>query len=106
MLCYDYVPNERFSRVDDIVYSAGDSLTEHAGMAFTTKDRDNDRIGVNCAQKYTGAWWYNVCYHSNLNGLYLGGAQTDHSAGGKGISWYHWHGYQYSLKKVEMKLRP
>ena len=98
-----YFHNERFSRVDDIVYAAGDSLTYQAGMAFSTKDRDNDVDSKYCAQRYKGAWWYKVCHYSNLNGRYLGGANTAHASG---INWYHWLGYEYSLKKVEMKLRP
>ncbi|KAI0235025.1 Ficolin-1, partial [Lamellibrachia satsuma] len=83
--------------------TAGDSLTGHAGRAFSTNDRDNDLAGVSCAQLYKGAWWYTNCHDSNLNGLYLGGANT---ARGKGVIWHSWHGNTYSLKKVEMKLRP
>ena len=97
-----YVHNERFSRVDDIVYAAGDSLTYHAGMAFSTKDRDNDLHDIkHCAGGLQGAWWYKNCHACNLIGPYF--ARQGTSAR---INWMYWHGYFYSLKKVEMKLRP
>ena len=82
---------------------AGDSLTHHHGYSFSTKDRDNDVDGGHCAQLYKGAWWYVNCHHSNLNGQYLRG---HHDSSADGIEWYAWHKHDYSLKKVQMKLRP
>ncbi|XP_028411124.1 microfibril-associated glycoprotein 4-like [Dendronephthya gigantea] len=83
--------------------TAGDSLSYHNGMAFTTKDSDNDNFGVNCAVTFKGAWWYGHCHYSNLNGLYHNGAHTSNA---DGVNWYHWKGYHYSLKSTSMKIRP
>ena len=82
--------------------SAGDSLAIHSQMQFTTKDNDNDAWDGNCATSWKGAWWYNGCHYSNLNGLYLGAGRIDET----GISWYHWKNSWYSMKKTEMKIRP
>ena len=83
--------------------TAGDSLSLHRGMPFSTKDRDNDKSGENCAAEYKGAWWYEYCHHSNLNGQYLKG---QHSSLADGVNWYHWKGYYYSVKRAEMKIKP
>jgi len=83
--------------------TAGDSLSHHRGHPFTTKDQDNDSWNSNCAVMYKGAWWYNVCHHSNLNGLYHRGK---HSSSADGVNWLHWKGHNYSAKRAEMKIRP
>ena len=57
----------------------------------------------NCAERFSGAWWYTACLNSNLNGLYLRGA---HESFGDGINWYHWRGYKYSMKSTVMKIKP
>ena len=88
-----------YNTIDD----AGDSFTGHAGYSFSTKDRDNDVYGGHCAQRFKGGWWYSNCHGANLNGLYLGGPHTSYA---DGIEWSAWHKYHYSLKKVDMKLRP
>ena len=69
---------------------ANDHLTYHNSMAFTTKDRDNDKSGGNCAKSHKGAWWYNSCYNSNLNSNYGDGD-------------YYWN---WDLKGSQMKLKP
>ncbi|XP_068737323.1 uncharacterized protein [Montipora capricornis] len=86
--------------------TAGDSLSEHRGAAFSTKDNDNDQSSnTACAVYYKGAWWYVACYvgGSTLNGLYY---HDDQSPRGDGVIWSTWRGYYYSLKKAEMKIRP
>ena len=81
---------------------AGDSLAYHNGRKFSTKDRDNDLNSGNCAVAFSGAWWYNTCHASNLNGLYLRGS---HKSFANGIEWTAWKGYYCSLKFSEMKVR-
>nr|XP_039267079.1 fibrinogen C domain-containing protein 1-like [Styela clava] len=81
--------------------NAGDSLADHNNMKFSTKDFDRDSDGTNCASIYNGAWWYNSCHASNLNGLYVKGAAPY----GKAINWFHWKGHKYSLKFTELKFR-
>ncbi|XP_019408147.1 PREDICTED: fibrinogen-like protein 1 [Crocodylus porosus] len=95
--------------------TAGDSFTggfhpevkwwsDHRGMKFSTRDRDNDNYEGNCAEEDKSGWWFNRCHSANLNGVYYKGpytAKTDN-----GIVWYTWHGWWYSLKSVVMKVRP
>nr|XP_058956506.1 fibrinogen C domain-containing protein 1-like [Pocillopora verrucosa] len=84
--------------------TSDDSLAEHRGLPFTTRDQNNvNRGGQNCAIKFKGAWWYMWCHKSNLNGLYHRG---HHSSDADGVNWFHWKGYRYSLKRTEMKIRP
>ncbi|XP_067929133.1 microfibril-associated glycoprotein 4-like isoform X2 [Watersipora subatra] len=72
---------------------AASGLSVHNGMAFSTKDRDNDLYSGACAVTYHGAWWYNSCHHSNLNGGY----NMNNSSG---ISWSH-----FSNSPVETVMR-
>ncbi|XP_062596825.1 fibrinogen C domain-containing protein 1-B-like [Saccostrea cucullata] len=82
--------------------TAGDSMTYHNGMKFTTKDQDNDMRSSNCAIQYHGAWWYNECYASNLNGEYAQSAVY----GKQYMVWYYWKNTFEALKKTVMMIRP
>ncbi|RUS73925.1 hypothetical protein EGW08_018315 [Elysia chlorotica] len=77
--------------------TAGDSLKYHNGYSFSTFDKDNDKSSGNCAVENTGAWWYNVCHYSNLNGKW--GAADD-----RGLAWWQFTEYD-SATFSEMKLR-
>ncbi|XP_028391622.1 ryncolin-1-like [Dendronephthya gigantea] len=80
---------------------AGDSLAYHNEMQFSTKDSDNDVWSGNCATSYKGAWWYNSCHDSNLNGPYLDAGPHENATG---IMWESWR--YHSLKQMEMIIRP
>ncbi|CAN9508842.1 unnamed protein product [Ophioblennius macclurei] len=83
---------------------AGDSLTHHNGMKFSTFDTDNDNSDTDCAKRFTGAWWYNACYASNPTGVYRWGPVSERFS--NAVVWSHWKGYSYSLRAVTMMFRP
>eukprot|EP00057_Strongylocentrotus_purpuratus_P032397 XP_787488.3 PREDICTED: microfibril-associated glycoprotein 4 [Strongylocentrotus purpuratus] len=83
---------------------ASDSLSYHNGAQFSTYDADHDSWGSNCAYSYHGAWWYNACFHSNLNAYYVDGGTASNSDANS-ASWYHLHGYNYGMMRTEMKVR-
>ncbi|OCT59091.1 microfibril-associated glycoprotein 4 [Xenopus laevis] len=80
---------------------AGDSLTHHKGMKFSTIDHDQNSY-QNCPSLYSSGFWFKSCHLANLNGQYLQGTYT---SPGKGIIWFGWKGLNYSLKTTEMKIR-
>ncbi|KAJ8371095.1 hypothetical protein SKAU_G00111230 [Synaphobranchus kaupii] len=81
-----------------------DSLRYHNNTNFSTKNKDNDKCVDDCAQLRKGGYWYNCCTDSNLNGVFY--RYGEHIRNTDGITWYGWHGPNYSLKRVEMKIRP
>ncbi|XP_075154820.1 microfibril-associated glycoprotein 4-like isoform X2 [Haematobia irritans] len=79
---------------------AGDALTYHRGMKFSTLDNSNSGL---CPRNYGGGWWFNECEDSNLNSVYRKpGEMVDLHK----ILWSTWKGFDYSLKFAEMKIRP
>jgi ficolin len=80
--------------------NTSDLLTYHLGMKFSTYDRDNDLDSYsNCAQTFFSAWWYNSCYHSDLNALY-------NSTAGFPWGWWPYSTYPNRMVFTEMKIRP
>ena len=90
--------------------TAGDSIQDDIGrlnlngMAFSTRDRDNDLHSGNCAEEYKGGgWWYNSCMHSTLNGIYH---HDTTPRAGEAVFWLTFaDSYRRSLKFAEMKLK-
>ncbi|XP_077414784.1 angiopoietin-related protein 6 isoform X1 [Vanacampus margaritifer] len=85
--------------------NAGDSLSWHNNKAFTTLDRDKDGYTGNCAHYQKGGWWYHMCAHSNLNGVWYRGGHY-RSRYQDGVYWAEFHGGSYSLKRVLMMVKP
>ncbi|XP_071177736.1 techylectin-5A-like [Mytilus edulis] len=80
--------------------TAGNGFELNNGMKFTTRDRDNDLHKYHCGQGQKGAWWYNACAKSSLNGIYA----PEGTTGAKTIYWKLWRGT--TLKATAMKIRP
>ena len=93
-------PEQYAIKVSGYSGNSSDGLGYHSGRGFTTKDRDNDAHAGNCAEMFSGAWWYGSCHNSNLNGLW---GSTEH---GKGLTWHTTTGDYSSPSFTEMKIRP
>jgi len=103
----------KISGFDSEISSVEDSLAHHNGMAFSTRDNDNDLHDTeNCAEVYLGAWWYNHCHDSNLNGMnYNAGSLPEtQEFWANGIIWENDlnipdHDNYFSWPKATMKIR-
>uniref|UniRef100_UPI0037E8E8A3 angiopoietin-related protein 3-like n=1 Tax=Semicossyphus pulcher TaxID=241346 RepID=UPI0037E8E8A3 len=84
-----------------------DPMSNHSGMMFSTKDRDNDRQhDSNCANNHSGGWWFNACGDANLNGRYFRMRPRWRSEWRRGIQWRPSHKTSYSLKLTEISVHP
>lgn len=83
------------------VGNAGRSFYPHLHGMFSTFDDDFQ----DCAKKNAGGWWFkedNGCKNSYLNGEYHGIGDRKRY----GISWFHFGGFENSLKSTKMMVRP
>jgi len=83
--------------------------TNHIGMKFSTKDRDNDKARASCASQDRSGWWFNNCSAANLNGIFHGGkySQKDTATGefDDGILWNSWTQDKWeALVKTQMAI--
>ncbi|XP_050745626.1 angiopoietin-2 isoform X5 [Drosophila biarmipes] len=93
--------------IDGYEGNAGDSLNDpwygSNNSPFSTYNKDNDRSSLNCASMLKGGWWWKSCGRG-LNGLYLHDPQD--LTARQGIVWFRWRGWDYTLKKSTMMIRP
>ncbi|CAL4120523.1 unnamed protein product, partial [Meganyctiphanes norvegica] len=85
---------------------AGDSMSYHNGMGFTSFDADNDLYDEgNCAakEKCGGGWWYNRCYHTNPTGVYYDDWTKEADSV---MNWGSFSNSKEALKKVQLMIRP
>ena len=88
-------------KVDGYSGTAGDSLTFHNGMKYTTKDRDNDASGQNSAIVYHSAWWHVSGHRANLNGIF---PPDNNIHDPKYMSWYYFNNHHGRIIYSEMKI--
>ncbi|XP_045136949.1 techylectin-5B-like [Portunus trituberculatus] len=93
--------------IGDFSGNVTDAFTYHHGRSFSTKDRDNDLYSVgNCAEEFTGGWWYDRCYDAHLNGLF---PVVPDRVEAKYITWWAHKGDKrvpFVLDKVTMRIKP
>ncbi|XP_062606287.1 ficolin-2-like [Saccostrea cucullata] len=80
--------------------TAGKSTHNNFYVKFSTKDKDNDGDSGNCAIAWHGAWWYNACHYSNLNGQYAQSVLSSY----KYPVWRKWREKE-ALKQTQMMTR-
>ncbi|KAF3699057.1 Angiopoietin-related protein 3 Angiopoietin-like protein 3 ANGPTL3(17-224) Precursor [Channa argus] len=81
-----------------------DPMSNHTGMMFSTKDRDNNyHQDSNCTHKYTGGWWFSTCGDTNLNGRYF---HIRPKGRRRGIQWKQGRKASYSLKFTQISIHP
>ena len=88
---------------------AGDSLSQHNKMAFSTRgghDYDTRRNGSCADDLGYGGFWLHNCNTVGINDNYSNHSDGHGPLHAKDVmSWSHWHGAKYSLKATKMMIR-
>lgn len=78
--------------------TAGDSLSFHRGMKFSTVDQDNDPVlSDTCTNYHPGGWWFSTCLESNLNGAFDAKTNT--------LTTLYWKNISQAIIQTEMKIQ-
>ena len=78
--------------------TAGDSLSFHRRMKFSTVDQDNDPTTATvCTMSHPGGWWFSNCLESNLNGVFT--TKTND------LDTLYWKTISQPIIKTEMKIQ-
>ncbi|XP_069114627.1 fibroleukin-like [Argopecten irradians] len=85
--------------------TAGDCMSYHSGMQFSTKDSDNDgHGGGSCSLEYDSmGFWYNLCVNCNINAKHIvdtGGTNTH------ALIWLTFSNKFQPMKKSKMMIGP
>eukprot|EP00105_Crassostrea_gigas_P034561 XP_019918709.1 PREDICTED: ryncolin-1 [Crassostrea gigas] len=81
--------------------TAGNSLGDHNGLKFSTKDQDNDTWKDHCAVSFKGGWWFGACLTCDLNGLYRPSASGTWLC----VSWSKFGKENRGMKTASMMIR-
>ena len=83
---------------------AGDSFSFHNNQRFSAFDNDNDISSSNFAAIMSAGNWFAGWFRAGITNIY---STSPHlSMDWHGVVWNAWHGKSYSLKQVDMKIRP
>ncbi|XP_033761498.1 ficolin-2-like [Pecten maximus] len=96
--------NENYTlTISGFTGSTYNGLEIHNNKPFSTRDRDDDDLDINCAIINQGGWWYMHCHRSNLNGPYRPSSAQD----SKAMSWLDFESGQgfAALKSSTMLIR-
>lgn len=77
-------------------------MSYHNNKLFSTYDKDNDLYTGNCANSFSGGWWFGSCYEASMNGEYK---LPTHNISNTGINWKNDKEFKYFYKYTEMKIR-
>ncbi|KAI1892106.1 hypothetical protein AGOR_G00150550 [Albula goreensis] len=77
---------------------------EKRSVEYQDRDNDNNK-DINCAQTYTGGWWFNACGDTNLNGNYVWVKPRGRTERRRGLYWKSERGNSYSLKSTQISIR-
>ncbi|KAM4728019.1 angiopoietin-related protein 3-like [Anableps anableps] len=93
-----------------LIYLSGslpNPVSNHTGVVFSTKDRDNgSHWASKCAHPQSGGWWFSSCGDANLNERYSRMRANGRSERRRGIQWRSGRKAFYSFTFTQISIRP